>query len=466
MAHPHATGLDVATVRRAHVYADLLVVAAAWLLAWGSRRLLDPVFGYAINGVEIYAMTAPVVALAWVASGWAYGIYSPPRLASASDHIQRLGKGVLLGLLVIAGLGFLVKEWHFGRGVVLLSAGWCLAFQGATRLAFARIERRLREAGHLDVNVLILGAGVTGIRLVQKIQDHPEVGYRVVGFLDDDPSLEGDKVAGVPVLGGTVALRAMVRWHGVREVFVATPAMGHTRMLSLVLDCEDLDVTFRVVTNLFEVLTAGTPVELVDDLPLVRLGGARPGPFYEHAKRTLDAVGAVVALALSAPLWAWVAWRIRRDSPGPVLFQQERVGRGGERFRMVKFRTMASDAEPYAVAPRSGRDPRITRFGAFLRRSSIDEVPQLLNVLRGEMSLVGPRPEMPFIADQYDEWQRRRLTVKPGITGLWQILGRKDLPMHDNLQYDFYYIRNRSLWMDVSLLVRTVGAVLSRRGAY
>jgi exopolysaccharide biosynthesis polyprenyl glycosylphosphotransferase len=242
--------------------------------------------------------------------------------------------------------------------------------------------------------------------------------------------------------------------------------MGHTRMLSLVLDCEDLDVTFRVVTNLFEVLTAGTPVELVDDLPLVRLGGARPGPAYAYAKRALDVAGAALGLVLVAPLWAWVAWRIRRDSPGPVLFRQERVGRGGERFQMVKFRTMRADAEPYAVAPRSGEDPRITPFGAFLRRTSIDEVPQLLNVLRGEMSLVGPRPEMPFIVEEYDAWQRRRLTVKPGITGLWQILGRKDLPMHDNLQYDFYYIRNRSLWMDAWLLLRTVGAVLSRRGAY
>jgi lipopolysaccharide/colanic/teichoic acid biosynthesis glycosyltransferase len=132
----------------------------------------------------------------------------------------------------------------------------------------------------------------------------------------------------------------------------------------------------------------------------------------------------------------------------------------------VKFRTLREDADPEAVAPRSRRDPRITPYGAWLRVTSIDELPQLWNVLKGEMSLVGPRPEMPFIVEQYDEWQRRRLTVKPGITGLWQILGRKDLPMHENLQYDFYYIRNRSLALDLSILVRTVGAVLSRRGAF
>jgi exopolysaccharide biosynthesis polyprenyl glycosylphosphotransferase len=457
---------EVGALRRLHIYADVLLVCAAWLGAWGTRRLLDPALGVPINGIEIYAATAPVVVGAWMTCCWAYGIYHPPRMATALDQIQRLGKGTLLGLLVVSSLAFLVREWQFGRAVVLLAAGYSLVLQGASRAWFSGFERRLRQAGQLDVHVLILGAGTTGIRLVQKIQDHPEVGYRVVGFLDDDPELQGEKVAGVPVLGGVSALRASVGWHRVQEVFVATPAMGHTRMLSLVLDCEDLDVTFRVVTNLFEVLTAGTPVDLVDDLPLVRLGGQRPAPHYEPTKRALDLVLAGLGMLASAPLWAWWALRIKLDSPGPVFFRQDRVGRAGGRFSMLKFRTMREEVEPYEVAPRVDHDPRITRYGRFLRRTSIDEVPQLWNVLRGDISLVGPRPEMPFIVDEYDDWQRRRLTVKPGITGLWQILGRKDLPMHDNLQYDFYYIRNRSLWMDLSILVRTVGAVLSRRGAY
>jgi lipopolysaccharide/colanic/teichoic acid biosynthesis glycosyltransferase len=160
-----------------------------------------------------------------------------------------------------------------------------------------------------------------------------------------------------------------------------------------------------------------------------------------------------------------VALRLRAQGVRP-FFVQERVGLNGRRFRMVKFRTLREDSDPDAVAPRSRDDPRITPYGQWLRTTSIDELPQIWNVLKGEMSWVGPRPEMPFIVAEYDEWQRRRLSVKPGITGLWQILGRKDLPMHDNLQYDFYYIRNRSLVLDVSILVRTVGVVLLRRGAY
>jgi lipopolysaccharide/colanic/teichoic acid biosynthesis glycosyltransferase len=187
---------------------------------------------------------------------------------------------------------------------------------------------------------------------------------------------------------------------------------------------------------------------------------------YAPLKRGFDVVGALAGIALTAPIMAWCALRTRQSSRGPAFLVQERTGQHGRTFRMYKFRTMHADVDRYAVAPRDAQDDRITPYGRWLRVTSIDELPQLWNVLVGDMSLVGPRPEMPFIAATYDEWQRRRLSVKPGITGLWQILGRKDLPMHENLQYDFYYIRNRSLSLDLSILLRTIGAVLSRRGAF
>ncbi len=456
----------LSSLGRLHLYTDLVLVSGAWLGAHATRRAFDSLFGYAINPLDVYLMALPAVVAAWVGSCWAFGLYRRARLRSAGSELGDLSRGVLLGLLVVSSIGYFFRELSFGRAVVLLTAAYSAMLQAGSRLLFASLEDRMRATGRLDVPALILGAGTTGIRLLQKIQDHPEVGYRVVGFLDDDPSLRETKVAGCPVLGPIEALRETIERHGVREVFVAAPGMGHTEMLGFVLACEDLDVHFRVVTNLFEVLTAGTQVDLVDDLPLVALGAPRVGAFYEPAKRLVDVAGAVLGLLLLAPLLVGCALRIRRDSPGPVLFVQERIGRGGRPFAMWKFRTMVCDTEAYAVAPSERDDPRITRFGRWLRRTSIDELPQLWNVLRGEMSLVGPRPEMRFIVDGYDEWQRRRLTVKPGITGLWQILGRKDLPMHRNLQYDFYYIRNRSLGLDLWLLLRTVGVVLSRRGAY
>ena len=458
--------LEPRTVQALHVAADVGLVSISWIGAWGLRRALDGVMGNPINPLDAYLGALPMMAMAWVFSCWLFGIYRSARMKTSVDELQTLFRGVALGLLVVGALSFFFKELHFGRFVVLASAGFNLVLLGASRLVFHRIEQEMRRSGRHDVAALIVGTGTAAIRLLQKLQDHPETGYRVMGFLDESGDLTGKDVANRPVLGRVDELRDVAMKHGIDEVFVAMPSLGHTRMLSLVLDCEDLGITFRCVTNLFEVLTAGTQIDLVDDLPLVRLGRERIHPLYEPLKRLFDLAGALVALSLAWPLMLWCALRIRLDSPGPALFRHARIGRDGRPFEMLKFRTMRRDADPAEVAPRAASDPRITRYGRWLRVSSIDELPQLWNVLRGEMSLVGPRPEMPFIVASYDDWQRRRLAVKPGITGLWQILGRKDLPMHDNLQYDFYYIRNRSVGHDASILLRTIGAVLSRRGAF
>jgi exopolysaccharide biosynthesis polyprenyl glycosylphosphotransferase len=458
--------LEIQALRRAHVLADVALVSLGWLAAYGVRYALNDALGRPINPFGSYLRALPIVVGPWILTCWLFGIYAGQRMKTVVDELQRLLRGAALGLLVLAAVGFFVKELHFGRFVVLAAAGTNLLLQGASRVVFHRLEKRMRRSGEHDVKVLIVGTGVAAIRLLQKLQDHPETGYRVVGFLDDRRDPEAKDVANRPVLGHVDDLRAIAAQHGVTEVFVAMPSLGHTRMLSLVLACEDLGITFRVVTNLFEVLTAGAPVDLVDDLPLVRLGRERPGPLYEPIKRAVDLVGAALGLLLAAPVLLACAWRIRREGARSALFAQTRIGLQGRRFTCYKLRTLREDADPYTVAPQSAADPRVTPFGRFLRRSSLDELPQLWNVLRGEMSLVGPRPEMPFIVEGYDEWQRRRLTVKPGLTGLWQILGRKDLPMHANLQYDFYYIRNRSIALDVSILLRTFGAVLSRRGAF
>jgi exopolysaccharide biosynthesis polyprenyl glycosylphosphotransferase len=457
--------MKLSTLRSLHVATDALLVSAGWLAAWGLRHAMAEPLGRAINPLDWYVRALPIVVVPWIATCWWFGIYRSRRTQTAVDELSKLLRGAMLGLLVLAAVGFFFKELQFGRLVVLASAAMNLALQGASRMFFHRFERNLRRSGSLDLRVLIVGTGVPAIRLLQKLQDHPEDGYRVVGLLDDAPELPEKDVAGVPVLGHVDDLREVAIRHRVEEIFVALPSLGHTRMLSLVLGCEDLGITFRVVTNLFEVLTAGTQLDLVDDQPLVRLGLERVHPLYEPCKRVFDLVCASAGLLLVAPLVAWVAMRLWRSGVSP-WFAHERIGRDGKPFRMIKLRTLRDDVGAYEEAPRGANDPRITPYGRWLRATSIDELPQLWNVLRGEMSIVGPRPEMPFVVERYDEWQRRRLAVKPGITGLWQILGRKDLPMHENLQYDFYYIRNRSLALDASILLRTAGAVWSRRGAF
>jgi exopolysaccharide biosynthesis polyprenyl glycosylphosphotransferase len=458
-------GSGLGRLRALHIGTDAVLVSLGWLAAYWVRFALNEPLGKPINPFDWYVRALPVVVVPWIAVGWLFGIYHGPRMKTGIDELQKVVRGAALGLLVLGSISFFFREFHFGRTVVAISAVFSLGLQGMSRLAFLQLERRARRRGGCDVPVLIIGTGVSAIRLLQKLQDHPETGYRVAGFLVDAEDLPEKDVAGHPVLGRVDDLRAIASANGVEEVFVALPSLDHTRMLSLVLECEDLGITFRVVTNLFEVLTAGTQIDLVDDLPLVRLGRERVHALYAPLKRVFDFAGALMALLVVSPLMGWVALRLRSQGLSP-FFVQERVGQDGRTFPMVKFRTLSPDVDPYAVAPRNRQDARITPYGRWLRATSIDELPQLWNVLKGEMSLVGPRPEMPFIVQQYDEWQRRRLTVKPGITGLWQILGRKDLPMHENLQYDFYYIRNRSLALDASILLRTVGAVLSRRGAF
>jgi exopolysaccharide biosynthesis polyprenyl glycosylphosphotransferase len=460
------TRVDLSLIRRVHILVDTILVSIGWIGAYWLRFALNDTLDTQINPFGVYFSALPLVVGPWMFCCWAFGIYRSSRVSTLVEEFQNLFRGAALGLLVVASISFFFRELYFGRFVVVACVGLNLVLQGMSRIAFHKLEDRMRRSGEHDLPVLIAGTGVSAIRLLQKLQDHPEIGYQVVGFVDDSDEEERKDVANRPVLGHIDDLREIAIAQGVREIFVAMPSLSHTRMLSIVLDCEDLGMTFRVVTNLFEVLTAGTPIDLVDDLPLVRLGRQRTHPFHEPIKRVVDVIGASIGLMLLGPAMLWCARRIVRESPGSAVFRQERVGRDGKIFQIQKFRTMYADVEQYAVAPKDGSDSRITPFGRFLRITSLDELPQLFNVLKGEMSLVGPRPEMPFIVETYDEWQRRRLSVKPGITGLWQILGRKDLPMHENLQYDFYYIRNRSLSQDLSIMVRTVGAVLSRRGAF
>lgn len=445
---------------------DTVLISAAWFGAYALRWLLTPAFGYPINPFSIYAEAYPMVAFLWVVTNSLFGMYKPKKLRKNIEEIQALLRGVMLAALVVMSVSFLFKEYDFARSVVLIFIGLTLVLTGLSRLLLFRVADKFKKLGYGRTRCIIIGAGTTGIRAMQRIMDHPEKGYDVVGFLDDDTGKLNTAISKRPVLDKILNIREVVERMNIEEVFIAIPSLRHNRIMELIMKCEGLPVGFRIASDLFGVLAHNTDIEFLEELPVFDLKEEKENRAYTLSKRIMDIAIACVLVLLALPLWTLIPLLIRLDSRGTTFFVHERIGLNGEPFRIYKFRTMEETTDPYAYSPDKAADKRITRVGRFLRQTSMDELPNLINVLKGDMSIVGPRPEMPFIVQNYREWQKKRLTVKPGITGLWQILGRKDIPLHDNLEYDFYYIKNRSLLLDIIILLKTIPAILSRRGAY
>jgi len=295
----------------------------------------------------------------------------------------------------------------------------------------------------------------------------------IVGCIDDEP---GTLPPGLKLLGNLADAPELVRTQRVDEVIVALPASRYLAVETLVYALLTLPVRLRLVPDYLRLVVVQSSVESLGGIPLIGLREPRISGIAWVVKRTFDVLTTALLLLLGWPGMLLIALAIRLDSPGAVIFKQQRVGENGQLFWMYKFRTMCQDAEargPHLGFDKNGHpiykwpnDSRVTRVGHLLRRTSLDELPQLFNVMRGDMSLVGPRPEMLFLVERYDSWQRQRLAVPPGITGWWQVSGRSDLPMHLNTQFDLYYIRNYSLWLDLRILWKTVWVVMKGQGAY
>jgi exopolysaccharide biosynthesis polyprenyl glycosylphosphotransferase len=448
------------------VVGDILILSVSWLLAYWTRTKLISIFGYQINPLTPYVKALPLIIISWVGGGYLYGLYRRRKDITPVEEIQIFIRSVLLGAGIVMSIAFLFREFYLGRSVVLLFNIYTFFLLGIFRLIYHRVERELRKMGYGRRNVLIVGAGVTGARVLQKIQDNPEIGFNVVGFVDADQEKVGKKIGGVDVLGTPDKIEEFIKKYQIDEVVIALPSMPKDKVMEWVSDMENTGVRFRLVSEAFSVLSKESRVDLIGDFPLLELGSGEASPVYLFLKRAMDLLIAMCVLILTLPLWIFIAVCIKLDSKGPVFFKQERVGYKGKKFILYKFRTMFVHTPPFSESPKNEDDPRITKFGRFLRRTSLDELPQLINVIKGEMSLVGPRPEMPFIVERYSKWERKRLDVKPGITGLWQILGRKNLPLQENIHYDFYYIKNRSIVLDFMILLKTIPAVLRRKGAY
>lgn len=459
------------TLRQVIIDVSLTLVAmylASWiryLLPWG----VPVVWRVVAVPWQVYV----AVALIWPTIFSWMSVYEPRAHAwrRLRVELQTLIAGLFVALSVLAGVLYFSFRW-LPRRLFLYFGLVDLLF-----LTLARVIPAFRRRKHCsELRLLIVGAGRVGSEIARQIREH-RTGWEIVGFLDDDPSKTGLWIEGAPVLGTLDQLERIIAHHSVSEVIFALPLRAHERLVQMVLDLERLPVEVSVVPDYFDLAFFRVRMDEFLGFPLIRLRASAIEGWARVAKRLFDLTGAIIGLLLCAPLFPIIALMIRLDSHGPVLFKQVRVGENGRLFKMWKFRTMVENAEELAplvmtvtedgcLLHKQRDDPRVTRVGRFLRRYSLDELPQLINVLRGEMSLVGPRPELPWMVERYEGWQRKRFVVPPGMTGWWQISGRSDRPLHLHVEDDLFYIQNYSLWLDLRILLRTIVVVLSGRGAF
>lgn len=386
---------------------------------------------------------------------------------------KKLFLSCAFGSLLVLGSTFYFRFLDLSRVMLSTSLFFTFAILLIERSILYRLTIRLHLHGRALRPSVIFGAGVVGRHLCKRIYHSPALGIHILGFLDDDENLWEKEVrireissnGKYKVLGGLSSLAELIKAKNLGEVFICLPTASYQRNLEILQECHHHGLAVSVVPPTFGRQMHALEVKDIGGIPIIREKEPRPHVFYPFLKRVFDISVSILALLLLSPLMLILAALIRLDSPGPVIFRQKRVGLGGKEFDFLKFRSMHVNSNPYSHTPQAATDPRITRFGRWLRRSSLDELPQFLNVLKGDMSIVGPRPEMPFIVATYNEEQAERLKVKPGITGVWQISAVRGEPIHANMEYDLFYIEHRSLILDVIIIIKTVATAIRGVGA-
>ena len=458
---------------------DLMLVPIGLWISIGLRATIPLGRGGPLSE-ELIRIPAAVFGLAmacWAIGLVSSGAYDPQLSRRWYREVSRVIWGSLLGTALMAGVLYMsYRELSRLQFVYFyaVTVGLAISYRGAFRVYY-RVAGKSRPGGRS--RVLILGAGDLGEQLARIVAERGRWGFEAVGFLDDDPQLTGQRILDLVVYGTLDELRSVVEERPVDEVWIALPARAYERVAQVAAAAERLPVRIKVVPNFFSLALVRANTEILDGIPLIGLRDPLIEGVPRLIKRGSDLVLAGLLLLIGLPIMGLIALMIKLDSIGPALLRQERVGENGRLFRMYKFRTMQIDSDANErlatdlpvgnpVTHKLKDDPRVTKVGRLLRRSSLDELPQIFNVLKGEMSLVGPRPEMPWLVDQYAAWQRKRFAVPQGITGWWQINGRSDKPMHLHTDDDLYYVYNYSLWLDLLILLRTPFAVIRGRGAF
>jgi len=406
------------------------------------------------------------------------GVYNMPRGASWFDEVYRLTTGTATGIiLIIFFIVFFVQPTLYSRLIFFYAGTLITILLSISRLGKRLVRTMLRKRGLGVDRLLIVGAGEVGRTVMRNVVAQPALGYHVVGFVDDDPDKGGTDIGRFKALGNTTYIPRLVKELAIDEVIITLPWMYHRKIVSIIAQCEREQVRVRIVPDIFQMTLSHLDVEDLGGIPMIGVRDISISGSQRFVKRAMDVAISLLGIIFLFPIFILLAVMIRLDSPGPAVFRQIRVGKEEQLFACFKFRSMkvGADEEKDRLLDKNEvrgpvfkmrDDPRITGMGRFIRRTSLDELPQLFNVLMGHMSLVGPRPAIPSEVQRYQPWHKRRLEVAPGMTGLWQVSGRSELSFDEMVLLDLYYIENWSPLLDLQILVRTLPKAILGEGAY
>jgi exopolysaccharide biosynthesis polyprenyl glycosylphosphotransferase len=474
--------------------ADVVTIFSSFLLAYWVRfdspliKIVPITKG--IPPLSFYLFGSIFVVVVWVAVFNAYGLYKSTRPKTAFDEFYLLAKSATLGFLVVLAFTFFYRSTSYSRAT--LTASWILGIilLCMERRIMGKVEWHFVKKGYGVKKAIIVGTGEMGLSLYKRWKENPQLGYQLIGIVEGGKKHEAGNrqqtpiydsqsatrylqldSANMTVLGTVDDLSQIIKENNVELVILALPLSYHQKIMEIILGCEDLKVEFQIVPDMFELMAARAKVLSLDGIPLISLGRTPLEGWNRILKRALDLTASSTGLVILSPFFAIIGIFIKLDSKGPVFYKQERLGGDGKRFIQYKFRSMIKNAEE-KTGPVFARedDSRRTKVGVFLRRNNLDELPQLFNVLKGDMSLVGPRPERQFFVDKFKEGIPRyflRHKVKSGITGWAQVNGlRGNTPIEERTKYDLFYVENWSLAFDIKILLLTLKEWFSPKNAY
>jgi Undecaprenyl-phosphate glucose phosphotransferase len=417
-----------------------------------------------------YVLLAGIQTAATLAVFFSYKFYHRRHAALLIDEVYRIfGAVTVATLITVAFIAFVLRDrLEYQRSMVVLAWAASMVTVSLGRVIHSRIQRSLQRRHIGAERVLIVGTGEVGRMILQKVQHTPNLGYIVIGFVDSNSGTE--KVMGLPVLGAIEDMPRIIEDHEIGEVIIGLPEATHEELVGIISRAEREKVSIRVFPDVFQIMASEVTISDLGGLPLLTIRDVALRGWKLTLKRSVDIVMSSLFLLFASPIMMLTAIAIKLDSPGPVFFVQERMGLDAKPFKMLKFRSMRQDAEAQGPGWTTKNDPRRTRIGSFIRKTSIDELPQFINVLMGDMSLVGPRPEQPTYVEQFRQSIPRymdRHREKAGITGWAQINGlRGDTSIAERTKYDLWYIENWSLWLDFKIILRTAFRTFFDRAAY